>query len=150
MPQIRAQMTSGQAPRLGRFADLLTLPKPHILNAPMSTPTSERFRRVDAVLDAVLDLPADEQDKLLSGLEDGSIKLKDVDVKAFFAMVLQDTQQGFFADPIYGGNRNMAGWKLVGFPGARYDYREWVERHNEPYPLPPVSIMGRAEWAPKG
>jgi gluconate 2-dehydrogenase gamma chain len=34
----------------------------------------------------------------------------------------------------------MAGWKLVGFPGARCDYRDWVERHNEKYPLPPVSI----------
>jgi gluconate 2-dehydrogenase gamma chain len=96
------------------------------------------------------DLSADEQDKLLSGLEDGSIQLKDVDAKAFFAMMLQDTQQGFFADPIYGGNRDMAGWKLVGFPGARYDYRDWVERHNEPYPLPPVSIMGRTDWVSKG
>jgi len=91
-----------------------------------------------------------DQDKLLSTLEDGSIKLKDIDAKAFFAMLLQDTQQGFFADPIYGGNRDMAGWKLVGFPGARYDYRDWVERHNERYPLPPVSIMGRTDWVSKG
>jgi gluconate 2-dehydrogenase gamma chain len=40
----------------------------------------------------------------------------------------------------------MAGWKLIGFPGARYDYRDWVERYNEAYPLPPVSIMGRSDW----
>jgi gluconate 2-dehydrogenase gamma chain len=64
-------------------------------------------------------------------------------------LLLQNTQEGFFADPIYGGNRDMAGWKLVGFPGARYDYRDWVERHNEVYPLPPVSIMGRADWTLK-
>jgi gluconate 2-dehydrogenase gamma chain len=96
------------------------------------------------------ELPAAEQDKLLSGLEDGSVKLKDVDTKSFFALMLQDVQEGFFADPIYGGNRDMVGWKLVGFPGARYDYRDWVERHNEPYPLPPVSIMGRADWVSKG
>ncbi len=96
------------------------------------------------------DLSSVDQDKLLSGLEGGSVTLKDVDAKAFFAMLLQDTQQGFFADPIYGGNRDMAGWRLVGFPGARYDYRDWVERHNEPYPLPPVSIMGRTEWVSKG
>jgi gluconate 2-dehydrogenase gamma chain len=44
----------------------------------------------------------------------------------------------------------MAGWKLVGFPGARYDYRDWVERHNEPYPLPPVGIMGRSDWQVTG
>jgi gluconate 2-dehydrogenase gamma chain len=90
--------------------------------------------------------PAD-QDKVLSGLETGSIALGDVKGAEFFALLLQNTQEGFFADPIYGGNREMAGWKLVGFPGARYDYRDWVERHNEVYPLPPVSIMGRSDWS---
>ncbi|MEJ0068963.1 MAG: gluconate 2-dehydrogenase subunit 3 family protein [Pseudomonadota bacterium] len=35
--------------------------------------------------------------------------------------------EGFFADPIYGGNRDMVGWKMIGFPGARYDYGDWVE-----------------------
>jgi gluconate 2-dehydrogenase gamma chain len=89
--------------------------------------------------------PADH-DKVLAGLESGSVVLKDVNGAEFFALLLQNTQEGFFADPIYGGNRDMAGWKLVGFPGARYDYRDWVERHNEVYPLPPVSIMGRADW----
>ena len=29
---------------------------------------------------------------------------------------------------------------------ARYDYRDWVHRHNQRYPLPPVGIQGRAEW----
>jgi Gluconate 2-dehydrogenase subunit 3 len=55
---------------------------------------------------------------------------------------LEDTRYGFFADPIYGGNRDMAAWKMIGFPGARYDYRDWVERHNERYPHPPISIAG--------
>jgi gluconate 2-dehydrogenase gamma chain len=31
---------------------------------------------------------------------------------------------------------------MIGFPGARYDYRDWVERHNERYPHPPISIAG--------
>jgi gluconate 2-dehydrogenase gamma chain len=91
-------------------------------------------------------LSAQDQDKVLAGLESGSIALKNVDGAQFFALLLQNTQEGFFADPIYGGNRNMAGWRLIGFPGARYDYRDWVERHNQPYPLPPVSIMGRSDW----
>ena len=90
-----------------------------------------------------------EQDKVLTGLENGSIVLKGVKSADFFALLLQDTQQGFFADPIYGGNRDMAGWKLVGFPGARYDYRDRVDRHNEAYPLPPVGIMGRSDWTVK-
>ena len=92
------------------------------------------------------ELPADDQDKVLAGLESGSIALKNVSGAQFFALLLQNTQEGFFSDPVYGGNRDMVGWKLVGFPGTRYDYRDWVERHNEPYPLPPVSIMGRSDW----
>jgi len=35
----------------------------------------------------------------------------------FFNALLQITMEGFFADPMYGGNRNMAGWKMVGYPG---------------------------------
>jgi gluconate 2-dehydrogenase gamma chain len=92
------------------------------------------------------DLAPEDQDKVLKGLEAGSIALKDVKGAEFFTLLLGNTQEGFFADPIYGGNRDMASWKLIGFPGARYDYRDWVDRHNEPYPLPPVSIMGRSDW----
>lgn len=95
------------------------------------------------------DLAAADQDKVLSGLETGKIALANVKSAEFFALLLQNTQEGFFADPVYGGNKDMAGWKLVGFPGARYDYRDWVERHNEKYPLPPVSIMGRSDWTVK-
>ena len=34
-------------------------------------------------------------------------------------MLLNDTNEGMFADPIYGGNRDFAGWKLIGYPGAQ-------------------------------
>lgn len=54
--------------------------------------------------------------------------------------------EGFFADPIYGGNKDMVSWKMLGFPGAHYDYRNYVERHNETLDLPPVGIAGRPEW----
>src|SRR5262249_39951198 len=72
-----------------------------------------------------------------------------VDGKSFFEQAVKDVQMGFFADPIYGGDRDMVGWKMIGYPGARYNYLDWVDRHNEPFPLPPVSITGRAEWTPK-
>jgi gluconate 2-dehydrogenase gamma chain len=42
----------------------------------------------------------------------------------------------------------MAAWKMIGFPGARYDYRDWVERHNETYPFPPVGINQHPDWNP--
>ena len=70
--------------------------------------------------------------------------------KLFFATVLTNTMEGFFADPIYGGNRDMVSWKMLGFPGARYDYRDHVEMHNQKVDLPPLSIAGRPEWKAKG
>jgi gluconate 2-dehydrogenase gamma chain len=91
-------------------------------------------------------LPVEMQDKVITGLENGDVKFDDVSARGFFDLLLQNTQEGFFADPMYGGNRDMVGWKMVGFPGARYDYRDWVERHNEKYPLPPVGITGRPDW----
>ena len=87
-----------------------------------------------------------DKDRVLEGLESGEFKLDGVDGKAFFEQVIKDVQMGFFADPIYGGNRDMVAWKMIGYPGARYNYLDWVNRHNEKFPLPPVSMTGRAEW----
>jgi gluconate 2-dehydrogenase gamma chain len=92
-------------------------------------------------------LTALQQDQVLTGLENGAIKLKDGSGKVFFEAIRANTIEGFFADPIYGGNRDMAGWKLIGFPGVRYDYRDHIAKHNQPYPLPPVSILGRSDWS---
>ncbi len=93
-------------------------------------------------------LPDQTKDEVLTELEKGAVQLSGQDSKTFFKHLLKDTREGFFADPIYGGNRDMVGWAMIGFPGARYDYRDWVSRHNERYPYPPVSIKGRAEWTP--
>lgn len=87
-----------------------------------------------------------DQDSYLHALEGGKVSLEGVDSKAFFAMLLQNTKEGFFSDPIYGGNKNLVAWKMIGFPGARYDYRDWVPRHGQSYPLPPTGIRGRTDW----
>jgi gluconate 2-dehydrogenase gamma chain len=97
---------------------------------------------------AFSELSGEQQDGILHGLESGTVQLEGVDGKTFFEQLLKDVQQGFFADPIYGGNHEMCAWKMIGFPGARYDYTEWVGRHNERYPYPPVSIAGRDDWKP--
>jgi gluconate 2-dehydrogenase gamma chain len=91
-----------------------------------------------------------EKDKTISGMEKGDIQFKDIDAKLFFSTLLQNTMEGFFADPVYGGNRDMVSWKMLGFPGARYDYRDYVELHNQKIDLPPLSIAGRPEWKRKG
>ena len=92
-------------------------------------------------------LAATDQDKLLKALESGDVKLDGgVDSKSFFAMLLQNTKEGYFSDPIYGGNKDMAAWKMIGFPGAHYDYKEWVSRHGERVPYPTVGFKGRPGW----
>ena len=91
------------------------------------------------------------QDQALKALEDGKADLGDgLDSKAFFTLLLQNTIEGYFADPIYGGNRDISPWRMIGFPGARYDLRPWVSRYNEPYTLPPVGLVGRSEWRQRG
>jgi len=95
------------------------------------------------------DLTDAQQDELLKDIEDGKTKLEGVDGQSFFTQVIKNVQEGFFADPLYGGNRDMVGWKMIGYPGARYNYLDWVERHNERFPLPPVGLTGRADWSPQ-
>jgi gluconate 2-dehydrogenase gamma chain len=91
-------------------------------------------------------LTVDEQEKLLTGMEKGEVSLPDFSSKMLFSAVHANTLEGFFADPIYGGNRDMAGWKLVGFPGVRYDYRDVIDKPDQAYTLPPVSMQGRPAW----
>jgi gluconate 2-dehydrogenase gamma chain len=91
-------------------------------------------------------LSTQQQDSLLKQMEAGKLDLQNADAKTFFGMLLVDTKQGFFADPIYGGNRDMVGWKMIGYPGARYDNRDWVHRHNQPYTLPPIGIKDHPNW----
>jgi gluconate 2-dehydrogenase gamma chain len=61
--------------------------------------------------------------------------------RMFFDALLQITMEGFFSDPIYGGNRDMAGWKMVGYPGLPATYRDDVKTHfGKKYDKPPRSI----------
>jgi gluconate 2-dehydrogenase gamma chain len=104
-----------------------------------------RYGRPFAALD-----PA-TQDEALKALENGSAELAGAaDAKAFFALLLQNTLEGYFADPVYGGNRDMGPWRMIGFPGARYDLKPYVLRYGERYPLPPVGLMGRPDWRRRG
>lgn len=81
------------------------------------------------------------QDDVLTALSNGDITLASTEGAGFFDLLLQNTKEGYFADPIHGGNHNMAAWVYIGFPGARASYLEWVGVERE-YPLGPVSISG--------
>jgi gluconate 2-dehydrogenase gamma chain len=69
---------------------------------------------------------------------------------AFFQLLLSHVIAGFFADPVYGGNRNMIGWKLIGFPGAQASYTAWIGRYGVPFDGPFVSLAAYQENFTKG
>jgi len=86
-----------------------------------------------------------QKDEVLRGLDEGKIELESVRSRFFFNMLLNNTIEGFFSDPIYGGNRNKVGWKLVGFPGVAAVYTAHIETRNVPYKAEPVSIQDIVE-----
>lgn len=88
------------------------------------------------------ELDAATQDEVLKGLDGGTIQFAEVGAKDFFTFLLQNTKEGYFSDPIHGGNKNAVAWKMIGFPGARADFLDWVNKPGVRYPLPPVSISG--------
>ena len=118
---------------------------------------AQQYRKALAALDdacrgkyggkGFADLSDDQKDEVIAGLENGSFKLDGFDGQSFFSLILTDTRNGFLADPIYGGNKDMAAWKMIGFPGTRYDYRDWIDRHNERITLPTVGIASHPNWS---
>jgi gluconate 2-dehydrogenase gamma chain len=86
-------------------------------------------------------LQPEAQDRVLHALESGDAHLNgSVGAKAFFDLLWQNTLEGYFSDPLYGGNRDMSGWRLIGFPGAHYDYRPQLAHVHERLDLDPVSL----------
>lgn len=80
------------------------------------------------------------QDSTITELEKGQLSIGEVPPADFFDQLLKNTREGYFSDPVHGGNKGMAAWKMINFPGARADYMDAVEQYGKPYKLPPVSI----------
>jgi gluconate 2-dehydrogenase gamma chain len=81
-------------------------------------------------------LGAAQQDDVLANLAAGKIAAVEGG-PAFFELVRRHVMEGMFCEPYYGGNRDMVGWKLVGFPGQRYGYSDpYINRVVD---LPPVA-----------
>ena len=70
-------------------------------------------------------LSATQQDEVIGALEQGKAsEFVFPTAQAFFNTLRTHTMEGMFADPVYGGNKDFAGWKLVGFPGTQLYYTE--------------------------
>lgn len=71
----------------------------------------------------VLELSEAQQDQLITALLDNEATGFDpLTPEAFFYALRRYTGEGLFSDPVYGGNRNLVGWRLIGYPGAQRAY----------------------------
>jgi gluconate 2-dehydrogenase gamma chain len=65
--------------------------------------------------------------------------------KAFFEKLRLHTIEGLFSDPVYGGNKDFAGWKLVGFPGAQPFFTEDDMKSGKPFTREPIIGMQQSQ-----
>jgi gluconate 2-dehydrogenase gamma chain len=87
-------------------------------------------------------LPHDQQIALLQQLEKGEVAIDPLSSAQFFDLLLNLAMQGFFADPLYGGNRDKVAWKMIGFPGAIAIHSQNIKTYrNKKYDVEPTSIV---------
>lgn len=85
-------------------------------------------------------LPGSAQDAYLVSLQEGRHELHGVPAHVFFESLLGLTIEGFFSDPVYGGNKDMMAWKMIGFPGAYASFYDLVDHYGINYTRPPMRI----------
>jgi len=83
-----------------------------------------------------------QREEFLLGLQAGKVTFENgPPARVFFTTMYQTVMEGMFSDPIYGGNRNKAGWKIIGFPGVIAVHYQNVEKfRDKKYTADPVSI----------
>ena len=82
------------------------------------------------------ELTEEEQIPILQEFENGEVEMEHVSSAVFFNLLRQLTIEGCYCDPVYGGNRNMEGWKMKEFPGAYKSYIDVVESEEFVYKEP--------------
>ena len=87
-------------------------------------------------------IEAPQREDVLVGLSTGKIKFDSgLPVRVFWTTLYQTVVEGIYSDPIYGGNRNKAGWAIIGFPGIIAVHRDHVESYRgKPFPNRPLGI----------
>jgi gluconate 2-dehydrogenase gamma chain len=87
-------------------------------------------------------LTPQQRDEVLHALDQGKAELAAFDGRQFFEALLSISMEGFFADPVYGGNRDKVAWKMVGFPGLPATYANLMDEYrNKRYVAEPQSIV---------
>lgn len=100
--------------------------------------------------DKFLELVTSQQDAILSALQLGTLELGGIASAEFFQLIRQNVIEGLFADPAYGGNRDLIGWRWLGYPGdpARHgDYGEHIDAFDKPHVVEPKPmLLSGPEW----
>jgi len=83
-----------------------------------------------------------ERQEFLVGLQGGKVNFENgPPARVFFATLYGNVMEGMFSDPMYGGNRNKAGWKMIGFPGVIAVHYQNIDKYRDKkYPADPVGI----------
>ena len=85
---------------------------------------------------------ADQRQEFLVGLQGGKVAFENgPPARVFFATLYANVMEGMFSDPMYGGNRGKAGWKMIGFPGVIAVHYQNIDKYRDKkYPADPVGI----------
>lgn len=87
-------------------------------------------------------LSAKDRAAVMTELDGKKVELSTVPTATFFGLLLQLTIEGYLADPMYGGNKDRAAWKMIGFPGADAMYMDKIEPfRNKLYTAEPKGIQ---------
>lgn len=77
----------------------------------------------------------------LLSAEDQDAALHRIETTHFFHLLRRNAIEGMFCDPLHGGNVDMVGWQLLGFPGPRMNNLDDVAKHyGEPFRPKPASL----------
>jgi gluconate 2-dehydrogenase gamma chain len=86
------------------------------------------------------ELAVTDKDVVIGQLEAGKVDLDGIPSSAFFQLLWQNCLEGYLSDPLYGGNRGMAAWKMIGFPGANPGLTPALDLKGEQYRVDPMAI----------
>jgi gluconate 2-dehydrogenase gamma chain len=91
------------------------------------------------------------QDAVIAALEEGkAAAFTWPTAQAFFNTLRTHTMEGMFADPVYGGNKDFAGWRLVGFPGAQPVFTPADMQSREAFKRSPtMGLQSQAKTPPR-
>lgn len=93
---------------------------------------------------AFANLAPEEQDAVLGDFESDTVQLKGLPASTFFSQFLNLTIEGVYSDPLYGGNKNMNGWRMRNYPGNQMGYTNEIEK-DEFVKMEPLSLSDHLE-----